>query len=82
MSTALLGIGGLMCIVGWLWLIFHAFSTGKPVWGFLNVCGLLALIYGFMHFQTAKVPTLILAGGMVLNIIGGAMGGGAVVPPQ
>ena len=48
MAGLLIGIASLISIVGWIWIIVIAFSSGEPVWGFLSICGLLALVYGFM----------------------------------
>ncbi|HTN75414.1 MAG TPA: hypothetical protein VL096_09210 [Pirellulaceae bacterium] len=64
-------IGGLLSLVGVIWIVVIAFQNGDTVWGIVSIfCGLAALIYGVQHFEEAKVPLGLMAAGIVLSIIG------------
>jgi hypothetical protein len=70
----LLFIGGLLSLVGVVWIIVLAFQNGDPVWGIVSIfCGLAALIYGIMHFDEAKAPVGLMVVGMILGFVGRLM---------
>jgi hypothetical protein len=76
MGGILTGVGGLIFVIGWIWILVIAFQNGDVIWGILSLlCGLVGLIYAIQHFEQAKIPLGLLAGGIVLNIVGAAMGG-------
>jgi len=68
MGLAIASIAGICGLIGWIWMIVLAFKNGDTLWGFLSICSILGLVYGFMHFQQAKVPTILL----LIGMIGGA----------
>jgi hypothetical protein len=75
MGMLLVGIGGLLCFVGWIWLIITAFSKAGAVWGILAI--FFSWIAGLiMHFtkSVGLQPTLLIIGGFVLVIIGQMIG--------
>jgi hypothetical protein len=80
MGGALVGLGALLVIIGVIWIAVIAFQSGDIVWGVLSLlCGLVAIIYAAQHMDKARTPLLMLAGGIVLEIIGSFLGGmGAV----
>lgn len=76
MGAVLTMVGGLLTLVGFIWIIVIAFQNGDVVWGVVSIfCGIVALVYGFQHFEQTKVPLSMLAGGIVLQIIAVAVGG-------
>jgi hypothetical protein len=83
MGSILLAIGGVLTLVGWIWIIVIAFQSGDVVWGIVSIfCGIVALVYAAMHMDKARTPLFVLIGGIVLNIIGSALGGaGAINAP-
>ena len=64
-----MGIGGLIALIGWIWLIVIGFQTGGALWGILNIFfqPITGLIFCIMH----KVGWLQLAMLVVGNIIAG-----------
>jgi hypothetical protein len=65
--------GMILSLVGWLWLVVLGFQD-HWAWGVgILIIGILGLVYGFMNFQKAKIPTLLLLGGIILYFIGGGM---------
>lgn len=76
MGGILSGVGGLIAVIGWIWILVIAFQNGDVIWGIVSLlCGLVGLIYAIQHFEQAKIPLGLLAGGIVLQIVGAAMGG-------
>jgi hypothetical protein len=74
-------VGGLLALAGAIWIIVIAFQNGDTVWGIVSIfCGIVTLVYGIQHFQQTKVALGMIAGGIVLQIIGIALG--APVAPQ
>lgn len=73
-----------LMLVGWIWLVVLGF---KDHWGWgvgIFLLGIVGLVYGFMNFQKAKVPTLLLLAGIILYFVavGGLMFSGGVPVPQ
>jgi hypothetical protein len=73
MELALSAIGGIMALVGWIWIVVAAFKDSIG-WGIGSLlCGIVALIYGAMNFATLKVPVLLYVVGLILSGAGQAM---------
>ena len=74
----LAGLGGLMMLVGWIWLIVIAFQTSGAVWGIVNIffqpiTGLIFCIVnktGWMQWGIMVVGLLIWGGFGGLALIG------------
>ncbi|WP_163833352.1 hypothetical protein [Spartinivicinus ruber] len=65
-------IGGLLCLVGWIWLIIIAFQNNKIVWGILILLFTLpGYLFGILNWNLAKTPFILLVVGTVLIIIAG-----------
>ena len=69
-----MGLGGLIAIIGWIWLIIIGFKEGGALWGILNIFfqPITGLIFCIMH----KTGWLQLA----LLIIGNVIAGLGAVP--
>jgi hypothetical protein len=76
---AILGmIGGLVFLVGWIWLIVTGFKAGGALWGILNIffqpiTGLIFCIVkkaGWMQFgiMIAGLVLVVLSGGLTATI--------------
>lgn len=66
--ATLLGILALMAaavtIIGWLWITVMAFSEGETLWGIgCLIISPLCFIYGFLNYQEAKIPLIMLCAG-------------------
>ncbi len=63
-------IGGILILVGWIWLIVMGFKT-HVVWGLvvLLIPALGGIVYGAVHWPGTMTPLIILIIGLV---IGGA----------
>lgn len=75
MGYGLAGIASICGLIGWIWIIVLAFQNGDVIWGICSIlfCGIVALVYGIMHFQQAKVPVILLVIGMVAGGAGRVM---------
>jgi hypothetical protein len=81
-GAILAGVGALLAVVGWIWTIVIAFQSGDTLWGILSICSLLAIVYAAMHMDKAKTQLFLMIGGILLQIVGGALGGtGAINAP-
>ncbi len=75
--VALAAIGGIVYLIGWIWMIVTAIQTGettadKAIWGLVCFfCGPLGSIIFFAVKRQGLYPLLMMIGGVVLNIIGG-----------
>ena len=70
MDILLLAGGGLMALVGWIWIMITAFSE-SVLWGVgILLLGPLGLVYGFLRWDELKVPTILYAAGIVIYVIG------------
>ena len=69
----ILGIAAMvLSLVGWIWLVVLGF---KDHWGWglgIFFFGIVGLVYGFMNFAKAKIPTLLLLAGIILYFVAGA----------
>jgi hypothetical protein len=72
----LLGVGGLIALVGGIWLLVVAFQE-SILWGlgclFVPFVG---IVFAIMHWPVARRPVLVWAVGFVLILAGSTMGGG------
>ena len=70
MALTLIVIGTIVAVIGWIWILIHAFSE-DIMWGIGSLfCGILAIVYGVLHWEELKVPTIIYITGLVIGIIG------------
>jgi len=61
-----------LTLVGWIWLVVLGF---KDHWGWglaIFFIGPVGLVYGFMNFSKAKIPTILLLVGIILYFVAGA----------
>ena len=66
-----LGFLGILTLVGMVWIAVIAFQNGEIAWGIFSLlCGIVALIYGILHFDEAKIPLILMIIGMVCGTIG------------
>ena len=71
MDSALQIVGGIIYLIGWIWLLINAFGE-SVVWGILSFCfSPVAFVYGILHWADLKVPTIMMGVGFVLSGIGG-----------
>lgn len=78
MDIVLQSIGGVMALVGLVWLLVLAFSEHIG-WGIGSLlCGVVALIFAITRWPETKTPALLYIGGLVISTIGALMksGGG------
>lgn len=76
MGTALVSLGSLLMLVGVIWIAVTAFQSGDLVWGILSLLCLIAtVIYALQHMDKTRNPLYLLVGGIVLEIVGGVLGG-------
>ncbi len=68
------GLGGLLFLVGWIWLIIIGFQTGGAIWGILNI--FFQPITGIIFCFVKKTGWLQLG----LMIIGLALSMGGIIP--
>jgi hypothetical protein len=63
-----------MFLVGWVWIMIMAFAESVP-WGVVIFCfSPIALVFGILHWDEAKVPTILFAAGLALHLLGRAIG--------
>jgi hypothetical protein len=68
--TALFYLGGIIALVGGIWLLVVAFK--QSVWWGLGslIVPFVGLIFAIMNWQIAKTPFLVYVGGIILCVIG------------
>lgn len=73
-GMGVIGIGTLIALVGWIWLIVIGFQKGGALWGILNIfCQpITGIIFCIMH-KTGWLP-------LALIIIGNVIAGIGMVP--
>ena len=70
---AILGwIGGVLFLVGIVWLAYHAWTNQKPVWAICNFClsPVAGGIYSAMNFDETKIPGGLMVVGFILGVAG------------
>ncbi len=69
----ILGLAAMvLTLVGWIWLVVLGF---KDHWGWglgILIFGIVGLVYGFMNFAKAKIPTILFLAGIILYFVAGA----------
>jgi len=61
-----------LSLVGWVWLVVLGFKDHWG-WGLARLLsGPVGLVYGFMNFSKAKIPTILLLVGTILYFVAGA----------
>lgn len=73
-GVAVMGFGGLIALIGWIWLVVVGFKEGGPLWGILIIffTWLAGLVFCIMN-KTGWLP-------FALMIIGGVISGIGMVP--
>lgn len=66
-----IGLGFLLFLIGWIWLVVLGFKEGGPLWGILNLLfsPLAAIIFCFMK-KTGWVPLALMLIGIFFYAIG------------
>lgn len=75
---ALLYLGGVIALIGAIWIGVIAFQSGDVIWGILSIICLMpivAIVYAAQHQDKARTPMFIAIGGLVLEVIGILFGG-------
>jgi hypothetical protein len=76
MDVALQGIGGILTLVGLVWLLVLAFSENIG-WGIGSLlCGIVALIFAITRWPETKTPALLYIAGLVISGAGVALKSG------
>jgi hypothetical protein len=70
MVLMLLVVGGLAALVGFVWILISAFVESVP-WGVgIFFIAPLAFVFGYRHWEEAKVPTIIMGVGVLVHLLG------------
>ena len=73
MVMALQIIGGMIYLIGWIWLVIDGLGKSIP-FGIVAFCfPPVALIHGMMHWADLKLPTLMFVIGFVLLLVAEAL---------
>ncbi len=73
MDVVLLIVGGILLVIGYVWLLIACFGE-SVLWGVGGLfCGLVTLIFGILNWADLKVPTLMYIGGTALIMIHSAL---------
>lgn len=79
MGMILMTLGSLVSFVGGIWLLVLAFKKSIG-WGLASLLiPFVILVFAFMNLEVTKKPLLIVVAGIVLSVIGGVMGGAALM---
>lgn len=67
-------IGGIVFLVGWIWLIIIGFKAGGALWGILNIFfqPITGIIFAVMK-KTGWMQLGIMILGLILMVVGGAV---------
>ncbi len=72
-GTALMVIGGIMVLIGSLWLLLVAFQEGI-LWGLgCIILPFVSLIFLVMHWDVARRPFFVQLAGLVPVFLGGVL---------
>ena len=71
---AAIGLGGLIALIGWIWLVVLGFQKGGALWGILIIffSWIAGLIFCIMN-KTGWIP-------LVMMLLGGFISGIGMVP--
>ena len=66
-----IGLGFILALVGWIWLIITGFKTGGVLWGILNIFfqPITGIIFCIVH-KTGWVPLILLILGNIISFGG------------
>jgi len=66
-----MGIGGLIAFIGWIWLVVLGFQKGGALWGILNIFfqPITGIIFCFMH-KTGWIALAMLIIGNIIAVVG------------
>ena len=77
-ATALIAIGGIIMLIGGIWLLVVAFQE-SILWGLGSLfVPFVGLIFAIMHWEKAGKPFLISLGGFVLYAVGAGVAAMAI----
>jgi hypothetical protein len=73
LGFGIMGIGSLIALIGWIWLVVLGFQVGGALWGILNIffqpiTGLIFCIMnktGWMQFAMMIIGYVLAIGGMI-----------------
>lgn len=70
-GIAVMGIGTLITLIGYIWLIITGFQVGGALWGVLNIFfqPITGIIFCVMH-KTGWIPLVLLILGNIITIGG------------
>ena len=73
-GIAAMGLGMLIALIGWIWLIITGFKSGGALWGILNIFfqPITGIIFCIVH-KTGWVP-------LILMILGNIIAFGGMLP--
>ena len=71
LGLAGMGFGGLLVLIGWIWLVVLGFKEGGPLWGILNILfsPLAAIIFCFVK-KTGWIPLAMMLIGIFFYGVG------------
>jgi len=70
MQTLFMALGGILLLVGWIWIVIHAFKNGKILWGLVSLfIPFGAFFYSFFGGPGSK-PAIIYLVGMAMYLVG------------
>ncbi len=73
MALALQIIGGIIYLIGWIWLVIDGLGKSIP-FAIVAFCfSPVALIHGLMHWADLKVPALMMIVGFTLLLVADAL---------
>lgn len=79
-ALALSGIGGIVSLAGWIWIVIIAFQENVG-WGIgCLLCPPASLVYVIMHWEKTKKPFLIEVVGVLISAVAQAIAMSAVGP--
>lgn len=78
MGYALVLLGSVAAVIGYIWFVIVAFKDGGVLWGLgCLMCGpVFQIIYLIQHWEDAQSPFLLWAAGMLASFGGSQMIGG------
>lgn len=70
-GLGVMGIGGLICLIGWIWLIVIGFQKGGALWGVLIIffSWIAGLIFCIIN-KTGWIPLILMIVGGIISSVG------------